>query len=157
MAGGAWARVGPAPPRRLHLQTAAALQQHRPCADSHARRAADWGASHDGGVRLDLELQATEQWEGPCSGEGQWDVQVGAGPEGLQAATGGPAQAGAGGLSPITACHQAESAASTGPCQAVCLPVRSPSLAPGREAPSRGAVLSCCLHGRPLASLMGQN
>ena len=43
------------------------------------------------------------------------------------------------------------------PCQVVCLLIRSPSLAPGREAPSRGAALNCCLHGRPLASLMGRS
>lgn len=82
MAGGAWARVGPAPPRHLHLQMA----------HSRARQAAVWGAPRDGeagtelqreGVRLNLELQATEQREGPCSGEEQGDVHVGAGPEGL--------------------------------------------------------------------------
>ena len=77
-----WARVGPAPPRHLHLQMA----------HSRARQAAVWGAPRDGeagtelqreGVRLNLELQATEQREGPCSGEEQGDVHVGAGPEGL--------------------------------------------------------------------------
>lgn len=85
MARGAWTSVGPAPPRRLHLQMAAALGKRRWHAVMPGRQR--FGGHHvDGaagtelqreGVMLRLELQAIEQQEGQCPGEGQGDVQVG--------------------------------------------------------------------------------
>lgn len=85
MARGAWTSVGPAPPRRLHLQMAAALGKRRWHAVVPGRQR--FGGHHvDGaagtelqreGVMLRLELQAIEQQEGRCPGEGQGDVQVG--------------------------------------------------------------------------------
>lgn len=106
MAGGAWARVGPAPPRRLHLQMA-----HRQ--SCQAGRGLG-GAPRDGeagtelqreGVRLNLELQATEQREGPCPGEGQGTSRWGQARRGYRQRWGAQPRPGLGGSSPVTACH----------------------------------------------------
>lgn len=125
MARGAWTRVGPAPPRRLHLQTAAALGKRRWHAvvpggqrfgGHHVNGAVGTELQREG-LMLSLEPQAIKQQEGRCPGEGQGDVQVGAARRGCRQRWGARPRQGLGGSSPITGSHQAESAAYTGPSQ----------------------------------------